>query len=91
MNFDTNAVIFNFEKSLNIDAINNETLCIDRKAHLFWEIETINAKVKELMSVLSHSGKAASRLVMAGDSKTENISLLQKRWNKKWDLKILCS
>ena len=97
LNFDTNAVIFNFEKSLNIDAINNETLCIDRKAHLFWEIEPINAKVKELMSVLSHTGKAASRLVMAGDSKDGKMSSLQKRWNKKWvlhtnwDLWILCS
>ena len=69
LNFDTKAEIFNFQKSLNIDAINNETLCIDRKAHLFWEITAIDAKVKELMSILSHSGKAASRRVMTGDSK----------------------
>ena len=68
LNFDTKAEIFNFQKSLNIDAINNETLCINRKAHLFWEINPIDAKVKELMSTLSHSGKAATRLVMTGDS-----------------------
>ena len=69
LNFDTKAEIFYFEKSLNIDAINNKTLCIDRKAHLFWEIPNIDAKIKELMSILSHSGKAASKLVMTGDSK----------------------
>ena len=69
LNFDTNEETFNFEKSLNIDAINNETLCIDRKAHLFWEIPNIDAKIKELMSILSHSGKASSKLVMTGDSK----------------------
>ena len=69
LNFDTKAEIFNFQKSPNTDAINNETLCIERKAHLFWEITAINAKVKELMSILSHSGKALSRLVMTGDSK----------------------
>ena len=34
LNFDAKAEIFYFEKSLSIDAINNETLCIDRKAHL---------------------------------------------------------
>ena len=69
LNFDANAETFYFKKSLSIDAINNETLCIDRKAHLFWEIPDIDAKIKELMSILSHSGKAASKLVMTGDSK----------------------
>ena len=48
---------FNFQKSLNIDAINNETKCIDRKAHLFWENPVIDAKINDLMSTLSNSGK----------------------------------
>ena len=97
LNFDTKAEIFNFQKSLNIDAINNETLCIDRKAHLFWEITTIDAKVKELMSILSHSGKAATRLVMTGDSKDGKHFFITKRWNrnrvlhKSWNLWILCT
>ena len=34
LNFDTKAEVFYFQKSLNIDAINNETLCIDRKSFL---------------------------------------------------------
>ena len=44
LNFGTRAEIFCFEKSLNIDAINNEILCNDRKVHLFWEIPNIDAK-----------------------------------------------
>ena len=97
MNFDTRGETFYFEKSLSIDAINNETLCIDRKAHLFWEIPNIDAKIKELMSILYHSGKALSKLVMTGDSKDGKFSSQQKRWNKKWVLFtnwvlwILCS
>ena len=69
LKFDTNAEAFYFEKSLNIDAINNETQCIDRKAHLFWEIPVIDAKINELMSKFSDSSKATSRLIMTGDSK----------------------
>ena len=37
--------VFNFQRSLHIDAINKETKVLDRKAHLFWEIPTIDAKV----------------------------------------------
>ena len=69
LTFDPKREVFYFQQSLNIDAINNETLCIDRKAHLFWEIATIDAKVKELMSILSHSGQASTKLIMTGDSK----------------------
>ena len=39
---------FNFQKSLNMDAMNNEIKCIDRKAHLFWENPIIDAKIGEL-------------------------------------------
>jgi hypothetical protein len=54
---------FNFQKSLNIDAMNNEIKYIDRKAHLFWENPTIDAKINELMHTLSFSGKAQAKLV----------------------------
>ena len=97
LNFDTRGETFYFEKSLSIDAINNETLCIDRKAHLFWKIPNIDAKIKELMSILSPSRKAASKLVMTGDSKDGKVFFTQKIWNKKWVLFtnwvlwILCS
>ena len=46
--------------------INNETTCINRKAHLFWENPVIDAKINDLMNTLSTSGKAAARLVMTG-------------------------
>ena len=39
---------FNFQKSLNMDAMNNEIKCIDRKAHLFWGNPIIDAKIGEL-------------------------------------------
>ena len=57
---DINIETFYFQKALNIDAINNETKCIDRKAHLFWENPVIDAKINDLMSTLSNSGKAAA-------------------------------
>ena len=44
LEIDINAEAFYFQKSLNIDAINKETKCIDRKAHVFWEIPVIDAK-----------------------------------------------
>ena len=87
LNFDTRAEIFNFQKSLNIDAINNETLCIDRKAHLFWENTTIDAKVKELMSILSLSGKASTRLIMTGDSKDGKLFFNTKRMEQESGIK----
>ena len=83
LTFDPKREVFYFQKSLNIDAINDETLCIDRKAHLFWEIATIDAKVKELMSILSHSGQASTKLIMTGDKN----QVLFKNWVS-W---ILCS
>ena len=61
LNIDINAKPFYFQQALNIDAINNETKCIDRKAHLFWEIPVIDAKITELMTTLSYSGKTAAK------------------------------
>ena len=52
LRFDTTAEAFYFEKSLNIDTINIETLSIDRKTHLLWEIPVIDAKIKKLMSAV---------------------------------------
>ena len=69
LKIDINDEPFYFQKSLSIDAINNETKCIDRKAHLFWENPTIDAKINDLMAILSNSGKASAKLVMTGDSK----------------------
>ena len=54
-------------------------MSIDRKAHLFWEIPIFNAKIKELMSVLPDSGKAASRLIMTGDSKDRRQFFIIKK------------
>ena len=72
LNIDINAKPFYFQHALNIDTVNNETKCIDRKAHLFWEIPVIDAKINDLMNTLSNSGKAAAKLVMTGDSKPAN-------------------
>ena len=48
LKFDFATELFNFQKSLNMDAMNNEIKCIDRKAHLFWENPIIDAKIGEL-------------------------------------------
>ena len=80
LDFDKNAVAFYFQQSLSINAINKETQSIDRKAHLFWEIPAIDAKINDLMSTLSNSGKAAARLHMTGDSKdARNFFIIKKK------------
>ena len=61
--------VFNFQRSLNIEAINMETKLLYRKAHLFWEIHAIDAKVCEFMDSLSNSGDAKQKLAMTGDIK----------------------
>ena len=53
LEIDKNVELFYFQRSLNINAINNETRCIDRKAYFFWEIPVIDAKINELVSTLS--------------------------------------
>ena len=50
--------LFNFQRALNIEAIYNETKCLDRKSHLLREIPVIDAKFNELMGALSYSGDA---------------------------------
>ena len=84
LDFDKDASTFYFQQSLSINAINKETQSIDRKAHLFWEIPTIDAKINELMSTLFTSGKAAARLQMAGDSKdARNFFIIKKEGTRK--------
>ena len=84
LEIDINVEPFYFQQSLNIDAINNETKCIGRKAHLCRENPVIDAKINELMSTLSNSGKAAARLVMTGDSKyARRFFLVNKKEQEK--------
>ena len=84
LNIDINTTPFYFQQALNIDAINNETKCIDRKAHLFWEIPVIDAKINDLMNTLSNSGKAAAKLVMTGDSKdSRKFFIIKKKEQEK--------
>ena len=61
--------------------------CLDRKAHLFWEITAIDAKVNELLDALSSSGDAANKLVMTGDSKDERTFFAVKKREQENDLK----
>ena len=83
LKIDINTEPFNFQKSLNIDSINNETRCIDRKAHLFWENPVIDAKINDLMSKPSNSGKATARLVMTETAKIQDDFSWSKGKSKK--------
>ena len=75
--------------------MNNEIKYINRKAHLFWENPTIDAKINELMHTLSFSGKAQARLVMSGDSKDSRCFYGIKRMEDKegitWELSFVDS
>jgi hypothetical protein len=46
---------------------------------LFWEIPVIDAKITELMTTLSYSGKAAAKMAMTGDSKDSRKFYIIKR------------
>ena len=41
-----------------MDAINNETMNIDRRAHMFWETPHLHQKIDEFVNILAHSGDA---------------------------------
>ena len=45
--------VFNFQRSMSIDAINKETKAIDRKAHMCWEIPLIDSKIASFMESIS--------------------------------------
>ena len=69
---------FNFQRSLNIKAINKETKALDRKAHLFWEIPAIDAQVNTFMYSISISGDAKHKLIMTGDTKDARTYFSEK-------------
>ena len=75
--------------------MNNEIKCIDRKPHLFWENPTIDAKINDLMAILSNSGKAQVKLVMTGDSKDSHrfFSIKKKEAEEgtQWELSFVGS
>ena len=60
--------VFNFQRSMSIEAINRETIALDRKAHLFWEIPTIDARVCSFMDTISDSGDVRRKLAMIADT-----------------------
>jgi len=92
---DVHSEPFNFQKSMNADAMNNEIKCIDRKAHMFWENPVIDAKINDLMETLTKSGKAEAKLVMAGDSKDSrrffSIAKKEAEEGTKWELSFVDS
>ena len=61
--------VFNFQRSMSIEAINKETKAIDRKAHMFWEIPAIDSKISNFMDSISNSEEARRKLMMTADTK----------------------
>ena len=49
--------------------INNETLAIDRKAHMFWEFPEVEKQVSKFIESISMSGEARQKILMTGDTK----------------------
>ena len=62
-------MVFNFQISLSIEAINNETKALDRKAHLFWKFPDIVKRICEFVDYISISGNARRKIFMTGDTK----------------------
>ena len=77
--------VFNFQRSMSIEAINMETKALDSKAHLFFEIPAIDSKICTFMDSISSSGDARRKLVMTGDTKDAKTfySVKNVSWNKK--------
>ena len=80
---DISVEAFYFQKALNIDAINNETKCIDRKAHLFWENPVIDAKINDLMSTLSNVEKLLQDLLCLETARIQDDFSWSKRKNRR--------
>ncbi len=56
----------------------------DRKARLFWKIPEIDAKIDEVMTKLSYSGKAAVRLTLNRDNKdSRKFFIIKKKEEEK--------
>jgi len=43
--------VFNFQRALSIEAINNETKALDRKAHMFWEFSDVEQQICDFMTL----------------------------------------
>jgi len=61
--------VFDFQRSLSIEAINNETLAIDRKAHMLWEFTEVEKQISTFIESISMSGEARKKILMTGDTK----------------------
>ena len=79
--------VFNFHRSFSIEAINNETKALDRKAHMFWEIPAIDKRVCEFMDSISVSGEARRNLVMSADTKDVRTFFSIKKQESEKDIK----
>ena len=71
--------VFNFQRSMSIDAINNETRAIDRKAHMFWEIPLIDSKICKFMESISTSGNAKRKLIPADTKDAKAFNAIKKQ------------
>ena len=83
----SNYALFDFQRSLNIEALKMETRQLERKAHVFWEIPAIHAKVTELMDSLSYSGNAKQKLIMMGDIKDAKTLFAVKKQEQDQNIK----
>jgi len=61
--------VFDFQRSMSIEAINHETMAIDRKAHMFWEFPEHEPQINKFMESISTSGSARKKILMTGDTK----------------------
>ena len=68
--------------------INKETKALDRKAHLFWEIPAIDAKVCDFMESISISGDAKRKLIMTGDTKDARTFFSVKKRESEQNIKL---
>ena len=87
--------VFNFQRALCIEAINNETKVLDRKAHMFWEFPELDKQICDFVESISMSGEARKKISMTGDTKdARNLYAAKKREaeeNIKWELSFVDS
>ena len=87
--------VFNFQRALCIEAINNETKILDRKAHMFWEFPELDKQICDFVESISMSGEARKIISMTGDTKdARNFYAAKKREaeeNIKWELSFVDS
>ena len=87
--------VFNFQRALNIEAINNETKVLDRKAHMFWEFPDVDQQICDFVDAICMSGDARKKISMTGDTKdAKNFYAAKKHEaeeNIKWELSFVDS